>query len=876
MNSKNIEAPAPESSAATTPCAMFMKMRLRLAVMLACIAFAVPLHAATASDGGFLLSEPRLGASRFAPQHISIAGGPDGFLISGNSSHHATVSALDADARPLHPGRRTLGIGPASGATEPLRVGDHWLVVVNPSFLAPERLYVERVTPLGEPIGETTVIPWSGIRAGAAAWNGRTLLLGGLRSTGFQVHDLLIRIATPDLSEIAEERLIARDIQAWRAVGLADGFAVIFVDSRGTVSALVIGDDGTAAGPAKIVSSDPAAAPSLRLAGGASGAAAVWAEGESRHRALKVAGITPVEIGPVYLLAEFEGAIAQTRLAPSGDGWLVAWQGVEYDSGVLRGGEIRYQWLEEDGRPLAASSVIQDAPQGGVLSAAASRGTEVLIAWERHIGGVGTPLFGVMVNPTGVSQPHLLLVDYVPTKALTMSSGGDGTAWAAWIESSGTGDAIFVGRFNADRERIAHQQIRSGEGVYGRIAIGAGGGQTLLVWREGAAILGAGINPDATMTGAPFVIDTQPTPAYWQLDHPAIRWTGDRFLVVWAAGGKITGAYATVAGLSSTPFEIAAPPPQGGNSSYGISSLAVASGNDGSVIAAGISEHFFCVGIPCPIDNHVGYAYVDRSGQSGSGTVNLIGSGRDPEVASDGRDFVMTWSDRSRIRTVLISGVDFLHRDARQIFTAYAPGTPAIAWNGSEYVVAWSYGVHPDRRLGAARLDRSGDVVAPIVSRGRSGSGGDLVRVAALPGDALIGWVGAVGMNGWSVVAPVGEYLRNFVPLPPAPPRPAEVSFGTLPGRQLQLRWEPVEGADGYLIEIDAPGEAPRLQVVAGTQRSVVLQLRPGDELIRILTLAAGGSSEPAAIRLGGPRRRAVKPPPAPENRQQQERACCW
>jgi hypothetical protein len=517
--------------------------------------------------------------------------------------------------------------------------------------------------------------------------------------------------------------------------------------------------------------------------------------------------------------------------------------------------------------------VIPNAPQGGVLTAAASRGTEVLIAWERHIAGVGTPLYGAMVSPDRVSEPHLLLIGYVPTRALAMSSGGDGTAWAAWIESSGTGEAIFVGRYDADRERIAYQQIRSAEGAYGRIAVGAGGGQTLLVWREGAALLGAGINPDGTTAGGPFVIDWQTSPATWQLDLPAISWTGDRFLVVWVAGGRITGAYATIAGLASTPFEIAAPPPAGPQSSFSISSLAVASSDAGSVIAVGISEYFFCVGIPCPVDSHVGYASLDHNGQSGSQIVNLLARGRTPDVASDGRDFVMSWSNQSTVQTVQISGGSKLPGDARSIFTAYAPGAPAIAWNGSEYVAAWAYGLFPNRLFAAARLGRSGDLAAPIVASGSSGGGGDLVTIAALPGDALIGWVAAVGVNGWSVVAPVGEYLRNFVPLPPPPPRPAGVSYSTLPKRELLLQWQPVQGADGYLIEIFAPGELPREQLVAGNRQSVVLQLGIGDELVRIRTLGPGGSSEAAAIRVGAPRQRAARPNPDAGNRAAQDAA---
>ncbi|HUF18168.1 MAG TPA: hypothetical protein VMS12_09025, partial [Thermoanaerobaculia bacterium] len=702
-----------------------------------------------------------------------------------------------------------------------------------------------------------TAIPWPGVAGGSLAWNGRTLLLmaGKKRDTsnGF---DLVARTANPDLSTVGEERIVAESLRSALGVSSTDSFVIVYSTNDG-IFVVRLSDSGTLLENPVQLSAVPTNE-RFDVASGPDGTIVVWPEGPDPLWSLRIATIVSGEVQVITpQILPFEGDTTRLFVQPLGSEFVLAWQGVDYHQGSLRGREISWTRINASGE-AGAILRLPGLAGGEVLHGAGSNGETVLLAWERHIAGVGTPLFGATVSRGVVSEPKFLSLDHSTVEALDVSSPGDGTTFAAWKETSGIGTTLFAGRWSRDGERLAIQSLRGVEGLLGGISLVSGGGRTLLLWRQGYSILGAWLADDASFTEEPFFVVQRPGPFGRVPELPAASWDGSRFLVVWVELGEVEGAFLSPSGVVTPLGVLASPPPPGPRSNYGIRSVRVASGSKGSYLAAEVREAFFCVGIPCPTTDHIGVLSLGSDGKP-LGAVELISQGTSPDVATDGRDFLMSWRNAEGVHTRLVSEAGDSPSVDRLLFAHASVPSTRVVWNGSEYVVAWG-----GARIHLARVERAGTVNQPLYAiDGFSEFIGTPPAIGSLPGDAFVSWIDR-GPENRSVA--VAEFLRLAAPLPPPPPAPAGVTVRRVDPSLIDVSWIPVSGATGYWIETLQPDVRGGLRWssnrIIGDGNADSTRIQVGNQVIaiRIRALGDGGGSEAVEASLLSQRRRVTRP----------------
>lgn len=817
------------------------------------LALVLALLACTLTAEPFTLSDLHIAAPRFSPQGISIGGASDGFLLAGTASHQAVTIPLSLEGSPTSLGSNKVATGQAMRAGEPVRIGERWLVPLYTGFLGPDRFLISEMFPDGSLAGEPVAIPWPGVSGGSIAWNGRTLLLVGARKRDTSIIiDLVARTSSSDLTTVGDENLVASGIRSYRVVPASEGFVIVYRTDGGLFVAR-LSDDGAPIGSPAQVSAAPNA--EFDAATGSGGTLVVWAEGPAPQWSLRAARVESGEVVEIFPpIPSFEGDRAHFFVRPLGDGFVVAWQGVDYVQG-LTGREMFRTRIDGSG-VAGAIHQVSGLAGGEVLLGAGSNGETVLLVWNRHIAGVGIPLYGATISDDTISEPKLLLLNYTTVETVDVSSPGDGTTFAAWRETSGTGTTLFAGRWNRDGERLALQSLRSVEGTLGAIALVSGGGQTLLLWRQGTSILGAWLDEDASFRGEPFFVVQRPGPFGRVPEHPAASWDGSRFIVVWVELGEVEGAFVAPSGVVSPLEVIVTPPAPGTRSSYRIVSARVASGAEGSLLALELIESFGCVGIPCPTAEH-GVARLDADGKPLNESVELIAEGSSSDVASDGRDFLVTWRQPDGAHVRLVAGEDDRPPVDRQLFAHPSIVSTRVIWNGTEYVVAWG-----GARIYVARVDRAAASIQPLAGiDGFSGVVGQPLALGTLAGDAFVSWIDTLD-DGTDARAAVADFLRDATVLPPPPSAPAGVTV-RLAESGIDVSWIPVAGATGYWIETlrrDRDGIRWLTAWIIDKGETASTRIFYHDAIsLRIRALGPGGSSEAVETRLVSSRRRGAR-----------------
>jgi hypothetical protein len=217
----------------------------------------------------------------------------------------------------------------------------------------------------------------------------------------------------------------------------------------------------------------------------------------------------------------------------------------------------------------------------------------------------------------------------------------------------------------------------------------------------------------------------------------AMAWNGTHVMVGWAG---FDGVWAARLTRDGEPFDTQA------------LSLTRNSVLQDLVAASNGSDFFFVwpegsdghIPVPGLIDLHA--AGVDAAGTS-TGTIAIATGApnqRTPAVASDGRDFLITYIENERLVTKKVLREGTLDgtsaADAgRAIDTAGLPVTPAIAATGNGYVLTWeSVMSEESSEVFIAGTDRSGAVTdaATIVARSELGGMWPIVATAgSTPGD---------------------------------------------------------------------------------------------------------------------------------------------
>lgn len=411
-------------------------------------------------------------------------------------------------------------------------------------------------------------------------------------------------------------------------------------------------------------------------------------------------------------------------VAWNGSNFLVAWE--DFRSG---NGDIYASRVSGAGVVLDAAGIAVSTPASGQFSpAVASDGSNFLVAWYDY-RSVNGDIYAARVSGAGV------VLD--ATGIAVSTAAGDqlyaAVAWngsnflVAWTDNrSGASSDIYASRVSSagvvlDASGIA---VSTAAGGQHRVKVASDGSNFLAAWadfRAGASdiyasrVSGAGTVLDASGIAVSTVANSQAA--------PAVAWNGSNFLVVWQDSrsgttsdiyaSRVSGAGAILDGsgiaVSTAANQQSSPVVAWNGSNFLVAWEDYRSGGSFDVYASRVSG----AGV-----------VLDASGVAVS---TVAGDQYSPAVASDGSNFLVAWQDiRSGssydIYASRVSGAGAVLDGTGVVVSAAANGQgfPAVAWNGSNYLVAWHdfrsgafYDIYASRFSSAgAVVDASGIAVS--------------------------------------------------------------------------------------------------------------------------------------------------------------------
>ncbi|HVE83825.1 MAG TPA: hypothetical protein VND93_13295, partial [Myxococcales bacterium] len=472
--------------------------------------------------------------------------------------------------------------------------------------------------------------------------------------------------------------------------------------------------------------------------------------------------------------------------ASNGSGFMVVWQdfrGSDHPSGSR---------LDAFARVLDPTGIPIGAPTFGRNPTAGSDGQDYLVVWEDyrsgfrgHVYGQRITASGLVLDPGGFQISTFMDQDQVPAVAY-----GAGHYLVAWADYSSGSLRIWAARVTPTGavEDPLGIPVSPGPNEYGP-SVAFDGQNFLVAWYVGGQVRAARVTPGGVVLDAPYIDVT----AGFGGQYPAAGFDGRSFLLLF---NRNTDIYATRVApdggvLDPTPFPVSAgawreyyPSVACAPSScagvwldgrdaggYGVYGARI--DQSGAVLDdAGV--YFMNADSYRPTIAFNGTNYLVSSDQYRNGDApnvyatlatpsftpvvpngtlasTAVAAQFDPQVASDGTDYLMVWADE---RNTATAGSDIYAArvgrdggllDPSGFLVSGAPRDqvlPAAAFTGAGYLVTWlDYRDGGSGAIWAARVDPAGRVVDPngfaITSPGPIGS----PRVTALgDGGALVVW----------------------------------------------------------------------------------------------------------------------------------------
>jgi len=262
--------------------------------------------------------------------------------------------------------------------------------------------------------------------------------------------------------------------------------------------------------------------------------------------------------------------------------------------------------------------------------------------------------------------------------AITVDASGAGVAY--WND-----DASRAGRF-ASPQPIA-STIQLADGPSRDSGAASIGNQSMVVWLRNDDLWGQRIGSDGKAIGDPIYI------AFTDSRHTmrmAIGASRDRYLVVWAIQTRML---ASIIDTNGQIIDFAIPLMNG---EYGrpIERISITSNGSEFLVAwdASTSEPWVtpCT-LACPADDRDVHAIiVGDDGHPRPETEHVLAAGAgDPDVASNGHDYLVTWSRFGGGITAQTISAGFTSAGDPVTVSAGKDYGPHIAWDGSMYDVAW-------------------------------------------------------------------------------------------------------------------------------------------------------------------------------------------
>ena len=392
-----------------------------------------------------------------------------------------------------------------------------------------------------------------------------------------------------------------------------------------------------------------------------------------------------------------------------------------------------------------------------------------------------------------------------------------------------------------------------GPGGFGQseAAVAWDGTNYLVVWRDERPALLEYIYA-TRVTGAGVVLDnTGFRVSSTRSSAPAVAWNGSNFLVVWESSSDIRGARVSSGGVVLDPSGFDVSTAANGQVEPRVSSdganFLVVWGDFRTALTTGTASDVYGARV------------------SGTGTVlepNGIpisagfGHQTSPSVAFNGIRFLVAWDDaRSGAFDIYASRVNKsgIVVDGTGIAVSTATGdqqSPAVASDGSAFLVAWSSGGSPNQDIYAARVSNTGAVADPTGIAVSTTADQDLFPAAAWDGtNFVIAWEATQAVRA-ARVTPLGVVLDagGFPVGGPSGRAPAVTSNGSSSFLAWHTNPAAASGRDVYAARVSSGGgvvDSPPIlvSITANNQRTPALAWNPEGRYFLVVWRDDRGSS---------------------------------
>jgi len=285
--------------------------------------------------------------------------------------------------------------------------------------------------------------------------------------------------------------------------------------------------------------------------------------------------------------------------------------------------------------------------------------------------------------------------------ALTLD--GKGTV-AIWNDSQSRAGRSVSSQPIGDAATLA-------DGPYRDSGAASIGNESMVVWLRNDDLFGQRIGADGKAAGAPLdigFVDSRHT------QRIAIAASRDRYLVVWSISSRVVGSIIDANG-QILEFGIGM---NAGEFGRNVERISLASNGDEFLMTwdASTSEPWTTpCALACPAeDRDVHAVIIGDDGHPRPETEHILATGAgDPDVASNGRDYFVTWSRFDGGISGQSIAAGFAAAGDPVTITTHRDYGPHVAWDGVLYDVAW---INADSGtvLQSGRINDNGVVLEPI------------------------------------------------------------------------------------------------------------------------------------------------------------------
>jgi hypothetical protein len=510
--------------------------------------------------------------------------------------------------------------------------------------------------------------------------------------------------------------------------------------------------------------------------------------------------------------------------------------------------------LDEAGVPLDARPFDLG---NGPFTAAASSG-KVIELTMTALGRRTTLVADVDANGISLRAPAPTAV--TPVRQVLPVVAGNGAGFtAAWLERSADSQNAMIGRVNTMGDALDGPGITLGLQT-SPPAIAQGSFGQLAVWSASGHLVAARLFP----SGA--VFDAQPIVIGPSIGSNAVAWSGSRFFVVCTDGRQLFGAFVETDGTTTPPRPLGIQTPLSGASSVdlawdGRQFIVVFSETTPGANRCLIPEG--CGDLP----DHISLVRVSADGVAIDTTaVRVPGAHARAHVASSGSESMIALDNDRETSAMIVrdDGAGLQLGPEVPLFRWLNSYGSDIAWNGSQYVVAWRYSLWPAGPgwIGVKTIGQSG---VPFASRFTPTAGPpedfppySAPSIAANDsGDAAV-VISEIAPASYSARARL--YLTSeMAPMPPPPPTPRNVVVYAT-GTTTIITWQNDGTALGFETErSDDFGRTWVRNGVTGDVRNLTVPSSPRGPLYRVSAFGPGGYSEAAVATIGKLERRRAE-----------------